>query len=83
MELKLRMARQSFIHMEVKVEDGQVWMLMAVYENSHSNIRRFLWEQHDDLGGRRPWLLIRDFNSVLRDDERSSKVGHHSASRIG
>lgn len=69
------MVRRSFIHMEVKAKDGQVWMLTVVYANPHPNVRRFLWELLDDLGVGWPWLLIRYFNSVSRDEGRSLKVG--------
>lgn len=50
-------------------------MLTAVYIYPHPNVGRFLWEQLDKLDIGRPWMLICDFNYVLKDEERSSKVG--------
>lgn len=67
------------MHMEVKSGGGREWALTAVYANPHSNARRLIWERLDALEVRKLWVLIGDFNCVLKDEERSSGLGASSA----
>lgn len=68
-------ACRSFIHMEVRMRDGREWLLTAVYAKPRPSFRRFIWERLDELQWKSLWLLIRDFNCYLDDEERSSKMG--------
>lgn len=60
-------ACKSFIHMEIRMSDGRVWLITAVYANPRASIRRLIWGRMDELQRRRLWLLIGDFNCVLYD----------------
>lgn len=72
-ELKLTVARRSFLHMEVWEPTGECWLLTAVYANPHLSIRRYIWEQLGQLKDDGAWMLVGDFNCVLEDAESSSK----------
>lgn len=47
--MKLLEAGRSFLHLEVRFGDGRMWLLMAVYANPHTSVRRFLWNHFDEL----------------------------------
>lgn len=71
-DLRVMRVKWSYIHMEVGMGDRSGWMLTAVYANPNPSMRKFLWEQLEELTQTGPWLLIGDLNCVLEDDERSS-----------
>lgn len=52
---------------------------MAVYASPQTGVRQFLWDKLDALEVGVPWILIGDFNCVLRTDERSLKSGVSSS----
>lgn len=47
------------------------------------NLRKFLWEQLEDLDTSSQWMFIGDFNCVLVDEERTSKRGPSTCFQIG
>lgn len=67
--------------MEVRLANRRQWVLTAVYASPQENIFQFLWEKLDALEMGVPWLLIGDFNCVLRVEERNSKIRASSSFR--
>lgn len=63
------------IHMEVGLGVLSKGLLTAVYANPHPNLRKYLWEQVEELDKNVLWILVGDFNCILVDAERSSKRG--------
>lgn len=51
----------------------------SVYAPPHASRRSGLWGKLDELPVEGPWLLIGDFNCVLREVERSSRRGASSS----
>lgn len=43
-----------------------------MYANPHANIRKYLWGKLNVMRIEHPWLIIGDFNCILREEERSS-----------
>lgn len=66
-------------HLEVRSARERLWDLMAVYASPNSSIQTYLWGNLDEIKSDNPWLVMGDFNCVLRGDERSSGVGVSSA----
>lgn len=75
MELRVLRVSRSFIYMKVDLGMGKEWMMTTVYANPNPSLRRYLWDQLDELAVDAPWMLVSDFNCVLADEERSSKTG--------
>lgn len=49
-------------------------MLTALYASPQPSIRRYVWDQLEALERGLPWMIVGDFNCVLLDEERSSKI---------
>lgn len=51
---------------------------MVVYASPRRNTRRCLWEQLEILATHiiKLWLIARDFNVILHDDERKGGAVH-------
>lgn len=77
-DVTFRDVHTSFVHLSVRTRGGKKWELSAVYASPNANIRRHLWSCLDGLNITDPWMLIGDFNCVLRSDERSSLRGESS-----
>lgn len=73
-KMKLVYSYRSFLLMEVRSRRGQDWAFIIVYESPKSSIRRHLWKKLD-VEVRHPWVLIGDFNCVLKVEERISNLG--------
>lgn len=50
-------------------------MLMAVYTSPNASVRRHLCLTLNKMSIERPWLLMGDFNCILRGEEMSSGDG--------
>lgn len=69
----------QFNHLVVCSDNQQCWELTAIYASPHANLRRQLWSALDQLVVEEAWVMIGDFNSVLKGEERSTGVGVSSA----
>lgn len=78
-EVKLRYAHASFLHFAVKSNGGKQWEFTAIYANPNATERKHIWGKLDELRIKAPWILIGDFNCVLKDEERSSGRGASSS----
>lgn len=74
-DVKLRYAYASFLHFVVKSSRGKQWEITIVYVNPNATRRKQPWGKLDESSIEAPWILIGDFNCVLRDEERSSGRG--------
>lgn len=72
LEVELRYAHKFFLHFAVRTMDNKHWEFTAIYASPNATKRRRLWPK---LQVDAPWLLLGDFNCVLRDEERSSQKG--------
>lgn len=72
-----------FIHALVSLKNGLRCMLTAVYASPRGSVRRNLWAKLDMLVIEKPWILMGDFNCVLRSEERSSGSGVFSSFVVG
>lgn len=70
--VELEVAHKQFLHMKIRLGNGRRWALTAVYASPQASYWQNLWIELDALEVRGPWLLIGDFNCVLRAEERSS-----------
>lgn len=50
---------------------GWHWLLTAVYGSLNASVGKHIW----DMWVEGPWMLVGDFNCVIRGDERSSGTG--------
>lgn len=64
-EIKLKHARKLILYFEVESKDGACWELIALYASPRAHIRRYIWEQLDEISVKEPWVLIKDFNCVI------------------
>lgn len=70
--LECKHVHRFFIHMVVAHHAGRQWELTAVYGSPDASRCRLLWSHMDQIIVEQPWLLMRDFNRVLKLEERSS-----------
>lgn len=84
LKVNLRYAHRFFLHAEVTSAGGKRWEITAVYASPNANVWKHLWDMLDEMIIKGPWVVMGDFNCVLRGDERSSRVGASSsfASRV-
>lgn len=75
LELKLKQADRFFLHFEVSMGGGWSWELLALYASPNSSTGRHLWGKLYSIEVSLPWVVVGDFNCVLKDDERSSNTG--------
>lgn len=75
MDVTLRSSGRRHIDVDVRRDDGLVWRLMGVYEESEMDrkketcrMMRILKQQHQ---GGRPWLCLGDFNEILMTMEKA------------
>lgn len=78
-EVKLSYAHCSFLHVSLTTARGLTWKMTVVYANPNASKRRHLWVKLDTLKIEAPWLVLGDFNCVLRDEDRSSMRGASSS----
>lgn len=69
---------KSFIHVLVS-SGGMTWRLTAVYAIPNATARRSLWDNLNELEVNGAWVIIGDFNCVLKGEERSSGNGVSSS----
>lgn len=74
-QVQPRYLHQQFIHMSVVSAGAKHWDLTAIYASPQASSRNLLWSALDQLPLADAWVLLGDFNCVLRGDERSSGVG--------
>lgn len=74
-DVKLIHVHKFFVHVAITLGSGKCWMLTDVYASPNANIRRHLWSTLNKLYIEGSWLLMGDFNCVLRGEERSSGAG--------
>lgn len=76
--LKLVYAHRFFLHMEVRLASWLDRELTVVYANPNPSIKRHLWDKLDEIKPRHPWVLMRDFNCVLKAKDWDSNTGESS-----
>lgn len=67
--------QRCYIHASVKSTGDKRWYLTAVYASPRANERRDLWPKLDTPQSGERWLVIGDFNCVLKGEERNSGTG--------
>lgn len=77
-DLKLRYDDAFFLHCLARSRGGLMWEVTAVYASPTPMERKFLWAKLNGIRTHRPWVLVGDFNCVLRNEERSSNSGASS-----
>lgn len=77
--MKLLYVHKLFLHVEVCSDGGIIRELTGIYASPITHIRRHIWGKLDSLIINRPWVIIGDFNCMLRDEEHSSGVGVSSS----
>lgn len=77
-EVDLRYAHSSFLHIAVKSAGGVLWELTAIYASPNASKRRQNWAKLDELRIEAPWLIVGDFNCVISNDECSLGIGASS-----
>lgn len=73
-KVELLDAHKSFVHMAI-ISSGRICLFKAVYASPKEHLRKRLWPVLESLQDGLPWVLMGDFNCVLRSDERSSSNG--------
>lgn len=71
-KLKPRYGHKPFLHAKVTMDGGKVWELIALYASPHTNIHKLFWGKINEMRIEHPWLVIGDFNCVIREEERNS-----------
>lgn len=74
-KVRLIHIHRFFIHVAVNSLRGRSWMLMVVYACPKASVRKHLWATLNDVVVDDLWLLLGNFNCVLRGEEKSSIVG--------
>lgn len=54
-------------------------MLTIVYASPNASIRKYFWAKLNEVNINEPWLIMGDFNCVLKDEERNSRGGASSS----
>ncbi|XP_075515886.1 uncharacterized protein LOC142550694 [Primulina tabacum] len=71
----------QFILFQVMVDDQYPWLLSIVYGSPNAILRKILWQDLtvENLNIEGPWCSVGDYNSVISDDEVSSRKrsAHH------
>lgn len=62
---------KSFIYAMVTLKNGMKWTLVVVYESPRAAVRRHMWAKLKEPIDKDPWLVMGDFDCVLRGEERS------------
>lgn len=65
----------QFIHMEVVSGRRRRWEFSAVYASPQAFLQRDLWNALNHIFVDVAWVLVGDFNCVLKPEERSSEGG--------
>lgn len=65
----------------MKSNDGVEWVMTAAYAHPNPRIGKFLWDKLNEVEVSRPWMLIGDFNCLLKEEERRSNSGASSSFR--
>lgn len=73
--IELRNVHKSFIHVAINPSSRGCWLFTATYASPIAHIRNELWPVMNDLQIDHPWLLMEDFNYVLKGSERSFGSG--------
>lgn len=63
------------MHVEIASSKGKICDLTTIYASSCTSIRKLIWGMLDEMKIEYPWLIIGDFNGVLRGEERSFGQG--------
>lgn len=74
-KIEIRYAHKFFLHASINAGDGKEWELTAVYASPITSRRRGMWIKLDKMNIKKPWLLLGDFNCILKAEERSSSSG--------
>lgn len=74
-KINLINVHRSFINVAVKTTRGHSWFFMDVYASPRAHLRSRLLPAMDELGKDAPWLLLGDFNYVLKGDEWNTRSG--------
>lgn len=71
---------QNFIDTEVKLNNVDPWRLTCFYGFPERTRRRDSWELIKSLASRSPlpWIILGDFNDLLRDEEKKGRHKHPS-----
>lgn len=76
-------ADKSFIYVIVTLKNGMRWTFRVVYASPRAAVRWHLWGKLSEPINKDPWLVMGDFNCVLRGEERSSVLECLIALSIG
>ena len=72
-EIKVTQRSVSNQHIDVTIENGQVWRLTGVYGEPDWNHKDRTWSDLRNLyasNNAMPWILLGDFNEILYDSEK-------------
>lgn len=67
------------VHFSVASRDRKEWKLTAIYTSPMVSKIKELWGKLDEMVIERPWVLIGDFNFVLKAEERCFTRGVSSS----
>lgn len=73
--MKLEYAHRFFLHLLVRSAMGREWEFTTVYASPNPRCRKYLCGKLDGIRVGRLWLLMSDFNCVLKAEEKSSNKG--------
>lgn len=71
-QINLIHAHKFFVHAEVRNVGGINWLLTVIYASPKTTIQNHLWVSLEEMWIKGPWMLVGDFNCVLRSGERNS-----------
>lgn len=71
--VKLRCVHRSLVHVSLTSTGNKRWELSAIYASPNLSIKKHLWDTLNELKIDELWLLVGDFNRVMKKDVRSSR----------
>lgn len=74
-EVELLSVHKSYIHVAIESANTRRWHFTAVYASPKAHIRKLLWPELDALHTGDLWMLMGDFNCVLKCEERNTGSG--------
>lgn len=77
--MEVKHVHRYFVHLDITLLDGLRGEMMEVYASPKASRRNMIWGVLDRMCVEKPWILIGDFNCVLKVVERSSKSGPSSS----
>lgn len=74
-DVKLLYVHKYLMHVEVQSDGGLIWELIEIYASPITHVRRHIWGLLYLKILTRPWVIIGNFNCVLKGEEQSSGAG--------